>query len=119
MDWIKYLIIPIIACSWTGVFLYKKYANYIGIIATPNYRTLHELPIPRGGGIVFSILFILAIFLIWRYLQLSDNLFLMLGVGGGMAAIFGFIDDIKNIRARIKINSDATTTVSSWWVFKF
>jgi Fuc2NAc and GlcNAc transferase len=103
MDWIKYLIIPIIACSWMGVFLYKKYAIYAGIISNPNYRTLHELPIPRGGGIVFSLLFILAIFLIWPYLQLSINLILMLGVGGGMAALFGFTDDIKYIRARIKL----------------
>jgi len=103
MDWIKYFIIPIIACSWIGVFLYKKYAIYIGIISNPNYRTLHELSTPRGGGIVFSILFILAIFLIWPYLELSNNLFLILGVGGGMAALFGFIDDIKDIRARIKL----------------
>ena len=115
MDWIKYLIIPIIACSWIGVFLYKKYAIYTGIISNPNYRTLHELPIPRGGGIVFSILFILAIFLIWRYLQLSDNLFLMLGVGGGMAALFGFIDDIKNIRARIKLIIQLL--LSSWVLY--
>jgi Fuc2NAc and GlcNAc transferase len=103
MDWIKYLIVPIIACSWIGVFLYKKYALYIGIMSNPNYRTLHESPIPRGGGIVFSILFISVIFLIWQYLQLSDNLFLILGVGGGMAALLGFIDDIKDIRARIKL----------------
>ena len=103
MDWIKYLIIPIIACSWIGVFLYKKYAIYTGIIAHQNHRTLHDEPIPRGGGIVFSILFILAIFLIWPYLELSNNLFLILGVGGGMAALFGFIDDIKDIRARIKL----------------
>ena len=103
MDWIKYLIIPIIACSWIGVFLYKKYAIYTEIISNPNYRTLHESPIPRGGGIVFSLLFILAIFLIWRYLQLSNNLLLILGVGGGVASLFGFIDDIKNIRARTKL----------------
>lgn len=103
MDWIKFLITPVIACSWIGVFLYKKYAIYTGIISNPNYRTLHELPIPRGGGIIFSTLFILAIFLIWRYLQLSDNLLLMLGVGGGVASLLGFIDDIKSIRARIKL----------------
>jgi len=103
MDWIKYLIIPIIACSWIGVFLYKKYAIYTGIIAHQNHRTLHDEPIPRGGGIVFSILFILFIFLIWPYLELSNNLLLILGVGGGVAALFGFIDDIMNIRARTKL----------------
>jgi Fuc2NAc and GlcNAc transferase len=103
MDWIKYLIIPIIACSWIGVFLYKKYAIYTGIIAHQNHRTLHDEPIPRGGGIVFSILFILFIFLIWPYLELSNNLLLILGVGGGVASLFGFIDDIMNIRARTKL----------------
>jgi len=103
MDWIKYLIIPIIACSWIGVFLYKKYAIYIGIIAHQNHRTLHDSPIPRGGGVVFSILFILFILVIWPYLELSKNLFLILAVGGGMATLFGFIDDIMNIRARTKL----------------
>tara|TARA_B110000967_G_C18898349_1_gene572501 strand:+ start:430 stop:1440 length:1011 start_codon:yes stop_codon:yes gene_type:complete len=115
MDWIKYLIIPIIACSWIGVFLYKKYALYTGIISNPNYRTLHELPIPRGGGIVFSTLFILAILLIWRYLQLSDNLLLILGVGGGVASLLGFIDDIKNIRARFKLIIQLL--LSSWVLY--
>ena len=115
MDWIKYLIIPIFACSWVGVFLYKKYAIYKGIISHPNGRTLHELLIPRGGGIVFSLLFISAIFLIWRYQQLSDNLFLMVGVGGGMATFFGFIDDINNIRARTKLIIQIL--LSSWVVY--
>ena len=115
MDWIKYLIIPIIACSWIGVFLYKKYAIYIGIISNPNYRTLHELSTPRGGGIVFSTLFILAILLIWRYLQLSDNLLLILGVGGGVASLLGFIDDIKNIRARFKLIIQLL--LSSWVLY--
>jgi Fuc2NAc and GlcNAc transferase len=89
--------------TFGGVYLYKKIAIRLGIVAKPNFRTLHESPTPRGGGVVFSILFILAIFLIWQYLKLSDNLFLILGVGGFIATLFGFIDDIKNIRARIKL----------------
>ena len=115
MDLIKYLIVPMIVCSWVGVFLYKKYAIYAGIISNPNYRTLHESPIPRGGGVVFSILFILAIFLIWPYLKLSDNLFLILGVGGSVATLFGFIDDIMDIRARIKLTIQLL--LSGWTVY--
>ena len=103
MDWVKYLIIPIITCSWISVFLYKKYAIFTGIISNQNYRTLHELPIPRGGGIVFSLLSILAIFLIWWNWQLTEGLLLALVVGGFIATLFGFIDDIKNISARIKL----------------
>ena len=112
MDWFNYLIIPLIGFTSIGVFLYKKYAIYAGIISNPNYRTLHESPIPRGGGIVFSLLFILTIFFIWQYLNLSKNLLLMLGVGGAIASLFGFIDDIKGIRAGIKLIFQLF--ISSW-----
>ena len=80
MDLVKYLIVPVIACRWIGVFLYKKYAIFTGIISTPNYRTLHELPIPRGGGIVFSILSILTILFVWWTSQLAKELLLALVV---------------------------------------
>ena len=101
--------------TFGGVYLYKKIAIKFDIVANPNYRTLHESSVPRGGGVVFSLLFILAIFLIWPYLKLSDNLFLILGVGGGVAAVFGFIDDIMNISARIKLTIQLL--LSSWVVY--
>jgi len=101
--------------TFGGVYLYKKIAIKFDIVANPNYRTLHESSVPRGGGVVFSLLFILAIFLIWPYLKLSDNLFLILGVGGGMAALFGFIDDIMNISARIKLSIQLL--LSCWVVY--
>ena len=89
--------------SFGGVYLYEKIANKLKIVSNPNFRTLHEEPIPRGGGFVFSISFILVIFISWKHFQLSDTLVFILGVGGGLAALFGFIDDVKNIRARVKL----------------
>ena len=61
------------------------------------------MPTPKGGGIVFSLLFLLFFSLLWWNWQLPAVLFFIVGVGGMVASIFGFIDDLKNIRAIFKL----------------
>ena len=82
---------------------YKSLAIASDIVATPNFRTLHEHPIPRGGGLIFSLIFVLIIFGLGTDSIISIDLMLALGVGGGLAAIFGFADDVINIRASVKL----------------
>jgi Fuc2NAc and GlcNAc transferase len=89
--------------SWIGTFLYRKVALKTGILANPNFRTLHEIPIPKGGGIVFSLVFVSGVFLLWLLNQLSDNLLIILGVGGCFATLLGFLDDKNNIKATKKL----------------
>ena len=89
--------------TYGGVILYKKIAINFGIISNLNYRTLHEVPTPRGGGIVFSLLFSFAIFALWYSDRISDQVFCIFGLGGFFATLFGFIDDVKNIKAKIKL----------------
>ena len=89
--------------SFSCTYLYRKIAIKAGILADPNFRSLHELPVPRGGGIVFSSVFIIAIFGLWFFKSLSLPFLITLSVGGGAAAIFGFLDDIYNIRASTKL----------------
>jgi Fuc2NAc and GlcNAc transferase len=83
--------------------LYQKIAIKKGILANPNFRTLHETPVPKGGGIVFASITILGIFLLWRSGQMPNNLFMTLGVGGCIATFLGFFDDINNIGAKKKL----------------
>ena len=83
--------------------IYKKKAIHYSILSIKNHRSLHSLPTPKGGGIVFSLLSILSIFLIWWNWQLTEGLLLALTVGGLIATLLGLIDDIYNIRARIKL----------------
>jgi Fuc2NAc and GlcNAc transferase len=101
--------------SFGGVYLYKKIAIKFGIVANPNYRTLHELPVPRGGGVIFALLFTFSILALWGVDELSDQIFYMFGVGGFIATLFGFIDDVKNIRARIKLI--VQLLLSGWVVY--
>ena len=87
----------------------------ISILASPNFRTLHVSPVPTGGGIVFSAAFVTHLFWFWWIGQLSDDLFLVLGVGGGVAALFGFLDDVRDINASKKLA--AQFLLSSWVIF--
>ena len=112
MDWFKYLIIPA-AVSYFGIILYRRVAISRDIVANPNFRNLHASPLPVGGGIVFSFVFVFGLFFIWWLNQISDDLFWVLAVGGGVAALFGFLDDLKDIRASRKL---AVHLLLSGWV---
>jgi Fuc2NAc and GlcNAc transferase len=89
--------------SSVGIFIYRKIAISLGILAYPNFRNLHEISIPRGGGIVFSSIFVIGVFVLWYIDLLSEELLLILGFGAAGAALFGFIDDVYNIRASRKL----------------
>ena len=114
MDWFKYLIIPA-AVSYFGIILYRRVAISRDIVANPNFRNLHASPLPVGGGIVFSFVFVFSLFFIWWLNQISDDLFWVLAVGGGSAALFGFLDDLKDIRASSKLV--AQFFLSGWLLF--
>ena len=59
---LQYLIIFLLLLL-TIVFIqiYNKVAIYFNILANPNFRTLHEISTPRGGGVVFSLIFVFSI----------------------------------------------------------
>jgi len=109
------LLVIVFFLSLSGIFLYQKLAVKMGILANPNFRTLHELPIPRGGGVVFSLLFSACVFSLWRLNQLPVNLFIVLGVGGCAATLFGFLDDVQDIRASKKLV--VQVFLSGWALF--
>jgi Fuc2NAc and GlcNAc transferase len=76
---------------------------------------LHINPVPAGGGIVFSIVFVVGLFYHWWLNQSSNNLLLVLAVGCGAAAVFGFLDDLKDIRAMKKFA--VQFLLSGWTLF--
>ena len=92
---------------------YRRLAISKDIIANPNNRTLHDQPVPRGGGIVFSTLFVLAVFLLGILHIISYEMLMVIGVGGLIATLFGFIDDVFDIRASIKF---IIQSILAWWV---
>jgi Fuc2NAc and GlcNAc transferase len=93
------------ACLTTvaGTRAYRSFAIRRGIVASPNFRSLHQRPVPRGGGIVFSIICIAAVIGLSFTGTIDPNLLRALVVGGAIAALFGFIDDTKQVPALAKL----------------
>jgi Fuc2NAc and GlcNAc transferase len=100
----EYLIIFLLFFLTVGlVYFYKKIAIYFNILANPDSRTLHEAPTPRGGGVIFSLIFVFSIAAFGNNFDLSQKMFYILSIGGLLATMFGLIDDIYNVKPKIKL----------------
>jgi Fuc2NAc and GlcNAc transferase len=87
----------------TGTLGYRSFALRREILANPNFRSSHERPTPRGGGIVFSLVSIVGIAALWLMGMVASNLALALVAGGTGAALIGFLDDVRHLGARWKL----------------
>jgi Fuc2NAc and GlcNAc transferase len=103
--------------SLLGTRAYKSFATRKGILANPNFRTLHERPVPKGGGFVFSLIFVLGVLILWLLKIADSGVILALGLGGGMATLFGFLDDIMEFNVPPKLLIQIF--LAAWTVFCF
>jgi len=78
--------------------LVKKIAIYIGAVARPNERTVHQGNMPQLGGLAIFSSFLLGYMLFSKPgLEITSIL-----IGGFILIIMGIVDDINPIRARYK-----------------
>ena len=80
----------------------RLYALKYRIMDTPNERSSHEVPTPRGGGVAIVISFVLALVTFFFTNRIEQQLFTALFLGGGLIAIIGFIDDCRSLSSRIR-----------------
>ena len=97
------LLFIVYLLSLFGSIQYRKFAINHKILANLNIRTLHENPMPRGGGIVFSLVFIFSVLFLYLINVIKIELFLVFGVGAGFSAIIGYIDDVRGIGSMKKL----------------
>lgn len=91
--WELTLLAAAFLSTLVGTMAYRSLAIRRGIVANPNFRSLHERPIPRGGGIVFAALCIATIVGASRTTDVDPNLTCAIVLGGIVATGFGFVDD--------------------------
>ncbi|MCU7938291.1 MAG: glycosyltransferase family 4 protein [gamma proteobacterium symbiont of Bathyaustriella thionipta] len=72
------------------------------IIDTPNERSSHTNPTPRGGGLAIVISFYLVVMVFFLQGRLEDSVFIGL-MGLLSIAVIGFIDDHDHIPARYRL----------------
>lgn len=86
--------------------LTKQYINYAikkNILDTPNHRSSHTIPTPRGGGVVFTALWMLVVFLLSLFHVLSWPITLALLPGCSLLAVVGLLDDFYSLSAKQRI----------------
>jgi len=93
----------VFVASLIFTYLFRFVAISKGVLAKPNFRTLHEYPTPSGGGFAFSLVFVVSVVSLGGNDYISSKSVVVFGVGGGLAAFFGFVDDLVDIRAKVKL----------------
>ncbi|MDP5238375.1 glycosyltransferase family 4 protein [Uliginosibacterium sp. 31-16] len=102
--------------SVIGTFLLRRYALAKNIIDTPNARSSHTVPTPRGGGLAIVLTY-LSVLLIWQFVHgMPSGLFWSLLAGGGLIAVVGFLDDLFSLSARWRFGFHLLAAAFSVWM---
>ena len=115
--WSLMLLLTAFVSTLVGTSVYRSFAIRRGIIANPNFRSLHQRPLPRGGGLVLALVCISAIVGLWLLGMISSSLALVLVGGGTVATLVGFVDDTRQLRPRWKLLAQGILAASVLAVF--
>jgi Fuc2NAc and GlcNAc transferase len=99
-----------IAALTTGYL--RGYAVRNQLIDHPNFRSTHQLPTPRGGGMAIVIGFSLALIAATAIGAITVPHAIGIGCAGGLVALVGFWDDHGHVAARWRLL--AHFTAASW-----
>lgn len=91
--------------------LVRRYALKRGVIDTPNSRSSHKVPTPRGGGLGIVVVFLGALLGLGLFGELEAKLVLALAIGGGLMAGVGFVDDHRQVPALWRFIMQVATAV--------
>lgn len=115
--WGLVILVGAFPATLIGIWRYRSFAVRRGIVAKPNFRSLHELPIPSGGGLVFSAVCLCGAAGLWGAGIVAPRVALALVAGGAAATIVGFVDDAVQIRALWKLLAQAI--LAAWVLLCF
>lgn len=105
---IDILIVVVIVGVSTGISVVitdsvRRLAIARNMVDVPNHRSLHQVPIPRGGGLGIVLVAFTAITIVAFFGLLQANIAIgMLGSGAAIA-IIGWIDDKAGVPASLRI----------------
>lgn len=100
----------VVVASFLLTGLIRRYTLKKNLIDTPNERSSHTVPTPRGGGLSIVVIFLIAI----SYVDsVPTDIFMALIGSGGLIALIGFWDDHDHVPAKWRLLAHF---VASFWV---
>lgn len=95
--WILGLVLVVISGFLVQVF--RRVAIKEGLIDVPNARSSHVIPTPKGGGIVFVVLWGVTQIMLWGFGYIPLQQVLLFLPGAWIIALLGFLDDVHTLSA--------------------
>jgi UDP-GlcNAc:undecaprenyl-phosphate GlcNAc-1-phosphate transferase len=103
--------------------LVRGYAVHHGFLDLPGGRKIHELPVPRLGGVAMAIAIGVAIGGativtgdLGSTLGLRPNRAPAILAGVGLLLAVGIIDDVRGMRALVKLAFQVAAALVAWWL---
>ncbi len=97
---VSFIVVLATSFLLTGAILKLVIKNKI--LDYPGSRSLHDRPLPRGGGIAIAILVLLCQLILWQQGYLYTMQFFAFFIGGSMVFVTGLLDDIRVVPTLIK-----------------
>ena len=101
----------------------RGYAHHLGLLDQPGGRKVHEIPIPRLGGVAMAIAIGVAIVGativtgdLGSTLGLRPNRAPAILAGVGLLLVVGIVDDVRGMRALVKLAFQVAAALLAWWL---
>ena len=85
------------------------------ILDIPNERSSHSVPTPRGGGVVFSAVFLASILVFYIAVPENGELWRALLGSGGIVAFTGWVDDRNHLSPKARLLAQSVAV--AWALF--
>lgn len=109
-------LLAVFLCSFVLVGVFQIYARHSSLNDLVNARSSHSIAVPRGGGILFSVIFFISLSVIFAQGLVSTINFISL-LSGFFVAFLGFRDDIADVAIRWRLSGHfAAAFWSLFWV---
>lgn len=109
------LLFGVFFASWLMTLYLRQYALRNSLIDTPNARSSHSIPTPRGGGVSIVVSFLVALCVCVVSGVVSWGVFVGLFGAGALVALIGFADDHGHIAARWRLLGHFAAAV--WFLY--
>ena len=97
--------------SIIGVYLFKQYALHKGLLDNPNHRSSHSVPTPRGGGIVFIVLWFAFLLFSCFSGQIPWQLGSLFFIPTVLIGVISYLDDHYRLSAKIRFATQMLASV--------
>lgn len=95
--------------------LIRRYALNRNLLAIPNARSAHKVPVPCGGGLAIIAVFLAGLLLLVHWGVVQKTVALALAGGGILVGVVGFFDDRSHVAIRWRLL--AHFAGASWVLF--